>query len=271
MTKKQAKDKEETMTGISPLSEQRKSITFTLGGQTFQVSAMSEKENARYQEQKRIDEQKRKQDALQRLKLNSLMDKQFYQASFATANISSELAPYYRLGKKYVKQWKDMKKNNMGLIFYGLPGTGKSHLSFCIANALLEQYVPLIATSVNALIAKLKEVSKFGTEEEILFWQRIGRADLLVLDDLGAEYTNDWANAKMYEIIDARYRSKLPIIITTNLTPNVLKQRLTYGGIPRTFDRIMEMCSPIEIKANPLRQQKGKEKMARLKRMMEEP
>ena len=73
-------------------------------------------------------------------------------------------------------------------------------------------------------------------------------------DDLGAENNTAWSKEKLYEIIDSRYRDGKPIIITTNLTTGQLKEKLAGDdGIYRTHDRIIEMCTLIEVKGKPRR------------------
>lgn len=68
-------------------------------------------------------------------------------------------------------------------------------------------------------------------------------ADLIVLDDLGAESSTGWAVEKLYMLVDMRYRDEKPLIVTTNYGLEELKEKL---GI-RIFDRLIEMCCPVEI------------------------
>jgi DNA replication protein DnaC len=79
--------------------------------------------------------------------------------------------------------------------------------------------------------------------EEVPQMERVSKADLLVLDDLGAEKPTEWALEKIYQIVNSRYESLGPMIITTNLDLNSLERLLG----ERTFGRILEMCVPVEV------------------------
>jgi len=94
-------------------------------------------------------------------------------------------------------------------------------------------------------------------------------ASLLILDDLGAENSTDWAREKIYEIIDSRYRDKKPIIITTNLKLEQLMEKLAGGDrVYRTYDRIIEMCTPVEVKGKARRIETAKAKQKLLKELL---
>ena len=53
----------------------------------------------------------------------------------------AENTPYVQMGKRYVNNWQQVKAENLGLLFWGDVGTGKSFLAACIANGLLDQGV----------------------------------------------------------------------------------------------------------------------------------
>lgn len=67
---------------------------------------------------------------------------------------------------------------------------------------------------------------------------------------------NEWSASKIYNIIDSRYRNSLPTIITTNININDLENMYH----KRTYDRLMEMCTPVVSDGKSIRAQKGKEK-----------
>lgn len=241
--------------------EDKKDITVTIFGKTFNFKAMSEKEEAdwnEYKERQRVEENKRR---VERLRIGSLMDDNFKVKRFENFDLKADNKQYFDVAKYYSDNFESMLINNTGLIFYGEPGVGKSYLSFCIANSLLDKGVSVIATTLSILIKKIKEISNFGVEDENKFYNTLKTVKLLVIDDLGVDHKNEWVISKIYEIIDARYRSGLPIIITTNLTPLALKSELTgQDEIARTFDRIVEMCRPINMKCEPRRLNIAREK-----------
>jgi len=86
-------------------------------------------------------------------------------------------------------------------------------------------------------------------ESEVPEMERALRADLLILDDLGAEKPTEWALEKIYQLVNLRYESLRPMIATTNLDLNSLERLLG----ERTFGRLIEMCLPVEVSGEDYR------------------
>jgi DNA replication protein DnaC len=171
----------------------------------------------------------------------------------------------YDLGIKYVKHFKEMKNKNLGLLIYGSPGNGKTFLTGCIANALIKEFVPVVCISAIGILDRIKDsFGKYGDEGVHSILSCLDNAELLIIDDLGTENNTPWSRATIYQIIDARYRKKKPLIVTSNLTMQQLKKRYDQdceNGKGRTYDRLVnEMCTPIENLAPSIRVKKGKEK-----------
>jgi DNA replication protein DnaC len=154
----------------------------------------------------------------------------------------------YNLGIRYTDRFEDMKKNGIGLLIHGEPGNGKTYLSCCIANRLIKKYIPTMCVSINGLLDRIKETySKWGDDAGSDIIRRVNRADLLIIDDLGTEQQTDWSRSIIYDIIDSRYRSGLPMIITSNLKISKGDTKVLvdlYGK--RLEDRILERCTPVE-------------------------
>lgn len=123
----------------------------------------------------------------------------------------------------------------------GTFGTGKSHLSYATAKALLEAGYSTLFLSVPKLLTKIKETynngSKFSENDLLDF---VAMVDVLILDDLGAEYTNNknqsdnWVWTKLFEVVDGRAGKST--IYTTNLGSTELEQKVG----TRNFSRIMD-------------------------------
>lgn len=143
---------------------------------------------------------------------------------------------------RYVDKWPEMKAENIGVLFYGGVGTGKSFMACCIANALTEHLVRVSVTNFPRILNKLQG---FG-EDKQAFLDRLNRYDLLVIDDLGVERDTSYSVEQVFNVIDARSRSGKPLIVTTNLSMDDLKNPPTLGHA-RIYDRILEMC-PIRLK-----------------------
>lgn len=248
----------------------KKELVIEIAGEKRKVPCLCKCESEEYKKLKGIEEQKEKIIRLEKLRSYSLMGKQFEQCTFKKFEIDDKNRGMCKLGKNYCENWQEMKQKNMGLLLYGPPGTGKTFLAFCIANELLNNMVPVIAISSIGLLNKIKETYKsWGREGEAEVIRSLTNASLLVLDDLGAETNTDWAKEKIYEIIDSRYRDKKPCIITTNLTREKLKEKLTGDdGISRTYDRIIEMCYPIEVQGQSKRVNSAREKEEILKKLL---
>ncbi len=143
--------------------------------------------------------------------------------------------------QRYVECWEEMKANNIGVLFYGSVGTGKSFLASCIGNGLLDRRVPVAATNFPRLLNLLQ-----GTYEKQALLDRLSIYKLLIVDDLGVERDSAYAEEQIFNIIDARSSSELPVIVTTNLTLEEL-ERPTSMQYARIYDRVLEMC-PIRLK-----------------------
>ena len=134
-----------------------------------------------------------------------------------------------------------MKADNLGILFYGSVGTGKSFYACAIANALLEKCVPAVVTNFPRLLNILQ-----GIRDRQNYIDHLQTYSLLVIDDLGVERDSPYAAEQVFNVIDARARSGLPLIVTTNLTIEELKKPPTMQ-FARIYDRVLELC-PITIK-----------------------
>lgn len=141
------------------------------------------------------------------------------------------------------------KKN--GLIIAGPCGVGKSHLSFAVANELLAQGYSVIGMTMIELLMKLRSAYKSDekTEDEIL--KVYEDCSLLIIDDFGKEKPTEWALQMMYTIIDRRYNSMRPIILTTNYNSQELKEKFTLNGdtssAAAVVDRLEQMCEFVKV------------------------
>ena len=111
------------------------------------------------------------------------------------------------------------------LLLFGPTGTGKTHLSRAIARAAAEKGFSVVYGPAPMLLSRLEKEHfgrAAGDSEETL-----SSCDLLVLDDLGCEFSGSFMQAALYQIINTRLLSGLPTVISTNLDPEQLQQR--YG------------------------------------------
>ncbi len=81
---------------------------------------------------------------------------------------------------------------------------------------------------------------------------RLCRAPLLILDDFGMERGTKYGLEQVYNVIDSRYRSRRPLIVTTNLSLQDL-QHPQDTAHARIYDRLLEMCAPIRFSGENFR------------------
>lgn len=176
-----------------------------------------------------------------KLKELSLMEAKFVDVRFGTLEITKFNERNLKLCKRYATRFDDMAEKCQGLLMWGNIGTGKSFAAAAIANYLIARKVPVIMTSFNKI---LKEIDSNRSEESAIS-AKLRRAKLVIFDDLGAERSTDYAIEKVYNIVDERYRMKLPMILTTNLTIGEMKSE-TDIRYARIYDRIFETCYPMQ-------------------------
>lgn len=167
----------------------------------------------------------------------------FHDSSYLKSKFSDDDGANQKLTdvcQRYVDRWPEMLKNGMGLLFYGGVGGGKTFLAGCVCNALLEQQVKVCATSFPRVLNVLQ--TSMDRQKAL---DRLAQYQCVLLDDFGVERGTEFAQEQLFAVVDARYRTKRPTIITTNLSLHDLEspQNLSYS---RIFDRLLELC-PIRL------------------------
>ena len=168
------------------------------------------------------------------------------------------------MAKKYVQHWEEFRNTSTGLILWGNVGTGKSFIAGCIANALLDKGVPVIMTNFARLLNKLTDMYAGDRNAYI---DSFNRYPLMIIDDLGIERNSEFAREQVFSIIDSRYRSQLPMIITTNLSLKKLKNPEDLARA-RIYDRVMERCMPIRVNDQNIRELNKNANMEQAKRLL---
>ena len=187
---------------------------------------------------KEAEERRQRMERIRRRKAQGLQDRYLYGYTFANDNGQN---PVMVKAHAYVDHWPEAFKRNIGLLLFGDVGTGKSFLAGCIANALLDRDVPVLMTNFPTILSRL--CGTFG-EDRTAFLDSLGDYDLLIIDDLGVERNTEYALEQMFSIVDSRYRSGKPLIVTTNLKLDELKHPPDLAHA-RIYDRILERCAPI--------------------------
>ena len=199
-------------------------------------------------------------DLVRRLKADGFSDSAMLDWTFANDN---RHCPQMHHAHRYVEQWQTMHTENIGLLFWGGVGTGKSFLAGCIANALMAQEVPVRMTNFARILNELN--NSFSGRNEVV--GRLCRYPLLIIDDFGMERGTEYALEQIYSIVDSRYRSRKPLIVTTNLTLDEIRHPQDTAHA-RIYDRLLELCTPIACTGPSMRKDIGQAKLNLLKTLL---
>lgn len=137
----------------------------------------------------------------------------------------------------------EMKESRKGLFLHGGVGTGKTFIAYAIARYLYEE--KKIKVKFENSLDILEEIKRCALNKSE-FWainELSNFKGLIVLDDLGCEKSSEWVQQTLYSLINKRYISKIPIVITSNYNLTELAERIG----ERTVSRIVEMCNVIEL------------------------
>lgn len=220
--------------------------------------------NCSVEQHEKEAEEKRKRDRMQYLdsmRRTGFPDAEMREWTFAKSDHADQRNE--NIARKYVANFNAMREQGTGLLLCGQVGTGKSFLAAAIANELISQGTPCLMTNFSRLISRISE--KFGGDQKYL--DDLNRFDLLIIDDLGAERDSDFTWEKVMNVIDARYRAGLPLIITTNLGSKDFAER---GDIrrQRVFSRLREMCIFLEVRGTDRRGKKMQDKLQTTKSIL---
>lgn len=144
--------------------------------------------------------------------------------------------------RKYCMDYvDDFSRKSDSLLLYGKTGLGKTHLSLAIANRAIDKGYQVLYGSTDNLLKQI-ERERFGRQSfEHSPEEMILTADLLILDDLGAEFQSKFTKSAVYNIINTRILTGLPTIISTNLMYDEIAQ--VYDE--RVYSRILGRYVPL--------------------------
>lgn len=138
--------------------------------------------------------------------------------------------------RNYLASFDDARSNGRGLLMCGPGGAGKTWCAACVANALLSWGRRVRFTSVSAQVGKIAR--DHGSAEAVV--QDLTSCDLVVLDDLGTERSTSVADEGAYNVVNALYVAKVPMIVTTNRSYEEMS-----GSDGRIERRITERCQAV--------------------------
>lgn len=200
-------------------------------------------------------------DKLARIRSVGMSDRTQWESTFENAD--GRNSEYLDFCKEYCDAWPQMFKENIGLLLWGGVGTGKSYAAACIANEILDQHhTEVMMTNFSRVLKGL-----FSAKDKNQYIEDLVKYPLLIIDDLGVERSNEYTMEQVYGVIDARYRMKKPLIVTTNIPLQELQEP---GDIAheRIFSRVLEMCMPVDFGDGDSRETIAASKWARAKEII---
>lgn len=189
------------------------------------------KQSVLEQEKREEEEREERQRRIDRLLGSSGIKKRFMQRTFENFQRDTPGRSYsYKAAKFYADNWDKIKDSGKGLYFEGTNGTGKTHLAAAIALQLIENGVPVICKTGADILQDVKRAYDNPEVKEQQILDIYKNTDLLIIDDLGKEQCSEWSMTTLYSIINDRYESMKPIIITTNYNTEELAGALSPRG-----------------------------------------
>jgi DNA replication protein DnaC len=149
------------------------------------------------------------------------------------------------LQRAYERAREYAQKPEGWFLLRGGYGCGKTHLAAAIANAALERGLSVLFVTVPDLLDHLRgafaPLSDQSYDER---FEQVRSAPLLILDDLGTEYGTPWALEKLFQLLNHRYMSRLPTVITTNEELEDLDPRIRSRLIDTGLVQIVTILAP---------------------------
>ena len=219
-------------------------------------------------EKERQEEQERREaemEKIRKLRSVSLIEARLANVTLSTFQRTKDSEKTYTVARRYIENFEEMYEKKQGLLFWGPVGTGKSYTAAVIANELLNKGTPVVMTSFVKLLPKIQNFEENETE----LIKKLNNAKLLIIDDLGTERSTDYALEKVYNIVDSRYLTGKPLILTTNLTMSEM-QTTSDTRYRRIYDRIFEMCYPVMVSGQSWRVTQAAERFDGMKKLLED-
>lgn len=168
--------------------------------------------------------------------------------------------------RRYAENFPEFYREQQGLLFYGPNGTGKSFMAAALCNALIDGGHEVYFTTFSHIDRKAGTGS---IADKATYLDSLNRYALIVLDDLGAERSSEYMQELVFSVIDARYASGKPMVVTTNLTMQELKTPRT-AQQSRIYDRILQVCYPVQVTGESIRRKDTRDRFYQVQKILED-
>lgn len=136
-----------------------------------------------------------------------------------------------------------------GLYIHGTPGAGKSHLAFALLRKSIRDGRSIFAADWASYLRRIRRTFEGRGETEHDIAARVAQADIVLIDDLGAGKPTEWAAEQLWALVQGRYGSGLPLIVTSNLPLAELATKFRGADGDRVASRLVEMCERVQVQA----------------------
>lgn len=189
-------------------------------------------------EKKRIADEQERQRRIEARLNQAGIPLRFRSKSFANFEAGTkEKAACLRVAESFAESFKDRYAEGTTAVFSGKPGTGKSHLAIAICMSIMGGgYTAMYLNALDAIRLVRSTWKRDGVRSEDDVMRDLASVDLLVLDEVGAQYGTEGEQVILFDIINRRYQDQMPMVLLTNQGKDGFK---AYLG-DRAFDRLRE-------------------------------
>lgn len=225
--------------------------------------AKEQKEEAEAEARRAADRMRVK---IQKATARSCIPAEYIGKTFENFAIHSEnQRDAFYLARRFVTGWKKAKAGGYGLLFFGSPGTGKTHLACAIIQALIVEDAGVYVRAADIIMAVRATWRGQGERSEAAVIEGYSTVPLLVIDEVGVQAGSENEQQILFNIIDTRLSENRPTIFITNLTPDAFSRCVG----ERLADRIRSKCVPYFFKGMSMRSSVTADVFGTLKEMRE--
>lgn len=192
-------------------------------------------------------------DEINKLSPLSLSTFDTFDLEYYPKDAGEGISPFLQMSRifKYCERYaKDFSQYSRSILMRGATGLGKTHLSLAIANELLQKGFYVVYVSAPSVLSKLENSHfDFNSKEEEQILRTLSDCDLLIIDDLGTEFSSQYTKSTVYNIFNNRLLKNKPSIINTNLTIRELESAYSQ----RFVSRVIDSCDKLDFVGKDIR------------------
>jgi DNA replication protein DnaC len=175
--------------------------------------------------------------------LSAVIPSRYRNVSFERPPVTEIDPQIVRATRRFCERIGEHLDAGRGLWFMGPVGTGKTTLAMLVSKAALQAGRSVAIYSLPRLLNEIRDTYR-AERSHVELLDRLTAVDLLHIDDVGAERSNDWVLEELYSIVNARYEDRRSIVITTNILD---REALCQQVHERTVSRLTEICDELPL------------------------